>query len=153
MNYAITILIAIRSLEISLPQQSVNLFLKRREYDREHLQEHPTCHCYRIDSIIVLCYLLSPPILFVVSFHPANVGRILFANSLLYRNSWSNKLSTICLFLPSRITFVHRDASRRDQHHCIAHHSKREIRRTTMHESLSIAPNRRLSLTIVNTVV
>ena len=32
MNYAITILIATRSLEISLPQQSVTFFLKRREY-------------------------------------------------------------------------------------------------------------------------
>ena len=57
------------------------------QYDREHLQEHPTFHCYRIDSIGVLRYLLSPPILFTVLFHPANVGRLLFVNHLLYRNS------------------------------------------------------------------
>ena len=67
------------------------------QYDREHLQEHPTCHCYRIDSFAVLCYLLSPPILFIVSLHPAIVDRLLLVNRLLYRNSWSYKLSTICL--------------------------------------------------------
>ena len=58
------------------------------QYDREHLQEHPTCHCYRIDSIIVLRYSLSPPIFFTVSFHPPNADRFLLVNHLLYRNSW-----------------------------------------------------------------
>ena len=123
------------------------------QHDREHLQEHPTCNCYRIDSIIALRYLLSPPTLFIVSFHPAIVGRLLLVNHLLYRNSWLCLWFAVRLFLASRTTFVHRFVSGWDRRHNTNHHSKREIRKTTIHESLSIALNRRLSLTIANTVL
>ena len=69
------------------------------QYDREHLQEHPTSRCYRIDSIIVLRYLLSPTILFIVLFHLPIVGPLLLVICLLYRNSW------LCLNCPSSAYF------------------------------------------------
>ena len=120
-----------RRLHCSCNKQAT-FYKQHVQYDREHLQEHPTCHCYRIDAIIVLGYLLSPPILFIVSFHPPNIGPLLLVNSLLYRNSWLCLWFAVCLFLASRTTFVHRAASRRVQRHCTTHHSKREIRKTKM---------------------
>ena len=80
---------------------------------------------------------------------PGQCQWLLFVNSMLSCNNWLYLWSTVCLFLASRITFVHRAVSTSTERHCTTHHSKRETHKTQMNESVYFSPNSRLSLTIV----